>query len=125
MNEIVYYQQTLSSIRKPKNGFPQPVYFHWDNQDTSIEEEEVVVVDQDIDDGNPAELVVYNDDFNTFNHVIECFIKILKHSAVQAEQLSLMIHFNGKAIVKTAPFKVLKPYKDALVERGLSAIIER
>jgi ATP-dependent Clp protease adaptor protein ClpS len=43
---------------------------------------------------------------------------------VQAEQLCLLIHFKGKATVKTAPFDVLKPKKDALVERGLSAVIE-
>src|SRR5690606_4288051 len=94
------------------------------NESTSTEEEELVLVAEDNDNDSPSELVVYNDDFNTFNYVIECFINILKHSSTQAEQLSLMIHFNGKAIVKTAPFKVLKPYKDALVERGLSAVIE-
>lgn len=99
-------------------------YSHWTNHSTSTEEEEVVLVEEDIDNDSPSELVVYNDDYNTFNHVIECFIKILKHSSHQAEQLSLMIHFNGKATVKTAPFKVLKPYKDALVEQGLSAVIE-
>lgn len=91
----------------------------------STEEEEVVVLDEAIDEGSDSELIVYNDDHNTFDHVIQCFINILKHSSVQAEQLSLMVHFNGKAVVKTAPFKVLKPYKDALVERGLSAVIER
>lgn len=100
-------------------------YQYWLSQGTSTEEEELVMVEDDIDDGSAAELVVYNDDYNTFNHVIECFVKILKHSSEQAEQLSLMIHFNGKAIVKTAPFKILKPYKDALVERGLSAVIEQ
>lgn len=100
-------------------------YKYWLSNSTSTEEEELVMVDEDIDDGSVAELVVYNDDYNTFNHVIDCFIDILKHSAVQAEQLSLMIHFNGKAIVKTASFKVLKPYKDALVDRGLSAVIEQ
>src|SRR5680860_62539 len=88
----------------------------WLNHGTSTEEEELVMVDEEIDDGSPAELIVYNDDYNTFNHVIDCFVNVLKHTAVQAEQLSLMIHFNGKAIVKTAPFKVLKPYKNALVE---------
>ena len=100
-------------------------YQYWRNQDTSTEVEEEVLVEDDLDDGVIAELVVYNDDYNTFNHVIECFVEILKHSSVQAEQLSLMIHFNGKAIVKTAPFTVLKPYKDALVDRGLSAVIEQ
>ncbi|HRJ13925.1 MAG TPA: ATP-dependent Clp protease adaptor ClpS, partial [Saprospiraceae bacterium] len=46
------------------------------------------------------------------------------HSHEQSEQLAIMIHFKGKATVKTAPKKELKPKKDALVERGLSAVIE-
>lgn len=88
------------------------------------EYDEDVLVEEDIDQGSTAELVVYNDDYNTFDHVIQCFVEILNHSLVQAEQLSLMVHFNGRAIVKTAPFKVLKPFKDALIDRGLSAVIE-
>ena len=74
--------------------------------------------------GTMSELVVYNDDFNTFEWVIECFIEVLSHSSEQAEQLSMIIHYNGKATVKTATFNVLRPLKDALVDRGLSAVIE-
>ncbi|NJL75660.1 MAG: ATP-dependent Clp protease adaptor ClpS [Saprospiraceae bacterium] len=74
--------------------------------------------------GNLAELVVYNDDFNTFNWVIKCFIEVLEHTPEQSEQLALIIHYKGKAIVKTASKRVLQPKKDALVERGLSAVIE-
>lgn len=99
------------------------IQHHWLNHFT--EGEEAVVVEEKIDETSDSELIVYNDDHNTFNHVIDCFIKILQHSEQQAEQLSLIIHFNGKAVVKTAPFKVLKPYKDALVENGLSAVIEK
>jgi ATP-dependent Clp protease adaptor protein ClpS len=83
-------------------------------------EEEIL----DSDTGNVAELVVYNDDHNTFDWVIQCFIEVLDHTPEQAEQLSLIIHFKGKATVKTAPKSVLRPKKDALVERGLSAVIE-
>jgi ATP-dependent Clp protease adaptor protein ClpS len=86
--------------------------------------EETILEDEKTDSGKVAELLVYNDDHNTFDWVIQCFIEVLKHSETQAEQLSLMIHFNGKAIVKTAPHNVLKPKKDALVDRGLSAVIE-
>jgi ATP-dependent Clp protease adaptor protein ClpS len=84
--------------------------------------EEVLVDEQDTSD--PARLVVYNDDYNTFDHVIKCFIKILKHSQEQAEQLSYIIHYNGKATVKTASRNELRPKRDALVDRGLSAVIE-
>ena len=84
------------------------------------------LVDRDIlvDSGKSAQLIVYNDNVNTFDWVIECFMEILQHSYEQAEQLSLLVHFKGKAIVKTDTFEALKPKKDALVDRGLSAVIE-
>jgi ATP-dependent Clp protease adaptor protein ClpS len=91
------------------------------------EELEEVLVEDEISDtgaGNVAQLVVYNDDHNTFDWVIQCFMEVLRHTRDQAEQLSLIIHFKGKATVKTAPKDVLRPKKDALVERGLSAVIE-
>ncbi|MCG8327795.1 MAG: ATP-dependent Clp protease adaptor ClpS [Chitinophagales bacterium] len=89
-------------------------------------EEEVLVEDEiaDSDQGELAQLIVYNDDHNTFDWVVQCFMEILGHTHEQSEQLSLIIHFKGKATVKTAPKNVLKPKKDALVDRGLSAVIE-
>ncbi len=91
---------------------------------TAVEEELLVeeLVEEKV--GETSELVVYNDDHNTFDWVIQCFIEILNHSYQQSEQLSLLVHFKGRAAVKTAPFKVLKPLKDALIDRGLSAVIE-
>lgn len=86
--------------------------------------EEVLVDEQDTNTGDPARLIVYNDDHNTFEHVIKCFVKVLRHTHEQAEQLSYIIHFKGKATVKTAPRRELRPKRDALVERGLSAVIE-
>jgi ATP-dependent Clp protease adaptor protein ClpS len=85
---------------------------------------EDILIEDDISTGTMSELVVYNDDFNTFEWVIECFIDVLSHTSEQAEQLSLIIHYSGKATVKTAAFDVLRPLKDALVDRGLSAVIE-
>ena len=88
--------------------------------------EEVAVLDEtESEVGTKSQLVVYNDDHNSFQWVIQCFTEILKHSSEQAEQLSLLIHFKGKATVKTAVYNVLKPFKDALTERGLSAVIEQ
>lgn len=69
-------------------------------------------------------IVVFNDDYNTFEWVIECFIKVLGHTEQQAEQLALIIHFKGKANVKSGSMSELRPMKDALVDRGLSAVIE-
>ena len=89
--------------------------------DSNVQEEllldEVEVIDK-------AELIVYNDDHNTFDWVIKCFIEVCGHTFEQSEQLSLIIHFKGKATVKTGPYPELKPMKDILVERGLSAVIE-
>lgn len=88
--------------------------------DVLLEEE----ISDDTGTGELSQLIVYNDDVNTFEWVIECFTKVLKHTAEQAEQLSLIIHTKGRATVKTAPFKELRAPKDALVDRGLSAVIE-
>ncbi len=90
----------------------------------SHDTEELLLIDDLIDTGKSAQLIVYNDDVNTFQWVIECLMEILQHTFEQAEQLSLLIHFKGKAIVKTDTFAALKPKKDALIERGLSAVIE-
>lgn len=88
--------------------------------DTVVE----TIVDTTVDTGDVGELIVYNDDFNTFDWVIQSFVEILKHSFEQAEQLSIIVHFAGKATVKSGPMNVLRPLKDALVDRGLSAVIE-
>lgn len=88
------------------------------------EEEEDVLVDDDIGEDTPSHIVVYNDDVNTFEWVIQSFMEVLKHSSDQAEQLSLIIHYKGKATVKTGPKGELVPLCEALLERGLSAEIE-
>lgn len=90
-------------------------------------EEDVLVEDEvtdDTDTGDPAQLIVYNDDHNTFDWVIKCFVEVLGHAHTQSEQLALMIHTKGKASVKNGSKKKLRPFKDALTERGLSAVIE-
>lgn len=69
-------------------------------------------------------IVVYNDDHNSFEHVINCFIKYCKHSMVQAEQCAMIIHNNGKCAIKNGTLNKLRPIKDALCENGLSANIE-
>lgn len=69
-------------------------------------------------------LIVYNDDQNTFEWVIKSLIDVCKHSFLQAEQLSLIIHFKGKATIKSGPRSVLSPLKDCLLDRGISASLE-
>jgi ATP-dependent Clp protease adaptor protein ClpS len=77
----------------------------------SVKELEELAVEDDVMVGAPSLLVVYNDDHNTFDWVIQCFMEILKYSSQQAEQLAMMIHFKGKATVKTAPKSELRPKK--------------
>jgi len=92
--------------------------------DSQGKEQEDILVDDVISSGEQAQIVVLNDDYNTFEWVIECFIEILKHSSEQAEQSAWIIHTKGRASVKVGVFEVLRPFKDALVDRGLNAIIE-
>ncbi len=84
---------------------------------------EVEVTDA-TDVGEKSQLIVYNDDFNTFDWVIKCLMEVCSHTYEQSEQLSVLVHFKGKAVVKTSSFSVLKPMKNDLIERGLSAVIE-
>lgn len=69
------------------------------------------------------DLVVYNDDMNTFDHVIKTLIKVCKHTKEQAEQCTYIIHYKGKCAVKTGSFKELKPMKEAICEEGIDARI--
>jgi ATP-dependent Clp protease adaptor protein ClpS len=69
------------------------------------------------------EIVLYNDDVNSFDHVIDCLIATCEHSPLQAEQCSLIVHYNGKCTVKTGELKDLKPRCTQLLEAGLSAEI--
>ena len=85
-------------------------------------EETTMIADAAITD--KAELLAYNDDYNTFDWVIKCFMEVCGHTFEQSEQLSLLVHFKGKAVVKAGTFENLKPMKDALIDRGLSAVIE-
>ena len=69
------------------------------------------------------EIVLHNDDVNTFDHVIECLIKYCDHTDEQAEQCAILVHYKGKCTVKTGSFDELKPQCSALLEQGLSAEI--
>lgn len=77
---------------------------------------EVITEDQ-------KDLVVYNDDFNTFDHVINTLIKVCKHSVEQAEQCTYIIHYKGKCAVKKGQFDELRPMKDSICEAGIDAKI--
>ena len=69
------------------------------------------------------EIVLFNDDVNTFDHVIETLIYACDHTPEQAEQCSIIVHYKGKCTVKTGSYEDLKPRCSKLLEAGLSAEI--
>jgi ATP-dependent Clp protease adaptor protein ClpS len=69
-------------------------------------------------------LILHNDDFNTFEWVIDALVEVCKHTHEQAEQCSYIIHHKGKYAVKHGSFARLKPMKEAILERGINATIE-
>lgn len=69
------------------------------------------------------ELVVFNDDINTFEHVIKTLMRVCKHTPEQAEQCTWLIHYKGKCSVKSGTFQFLKPFRDAICEVGIDAKI--
>ncbi len=79
-------------------------------------EEEVEVVD--IEERN---LTVFNDDVNTFAHVIDTLIRVCKHSPEQAEQCAWIVHYKGKCSVKRGSFEELRPLRQAICEAGIDA----
>ena len=69
------------------------------------------------------EIVLFNDDVNTFDHVIETLMIVCDHTPEQAEQCAILVHYKGKCTVKTGSFEELKPKCSLLLEAGLSAEI--
>jgi len=69
-------------------------------------------------------LMLYNDEVNTFDHVIDSLIRVCGHNREQAEQCTYLVHYVGKCDVKRGSRKELKPLMEALGERGLTAEIK-
>jgi ATP-dependent Clp protease adaptor protein ClpS len=76
------------------------------------------------DQSNQHVLILFNDDYNTFDHVIQSLIEICNHTTEQAEQCAWLVHFKGKCEVKTGSLKVLEKYCSMLLNRGLSAKVK-
>lgn len=73
---------------------------------------------------SPYSLIVWNDEVNTFEWVIQALVEICNHSTEQAEQCAMIIHTQGKYAVKQGLYEELKPMCDAITERGIGATIE-
>ncbi len=87
-----------------------------------VEEDTDVLVEDAIEMSNS--IVVWNDDVNTFDWVIESLVDICDHSLESAEQCALIIHFAGKHAVRKGSFDDLRPKCEALLDRGISATIQ-
>jgi ATP-dependent Clp protease adaptor protein ClpS len=83
--------------------------------DVEVLEEEEVLTDE------LRDLIVFNDEVNTFDHVIQTLIKVCKHTPEQAEQCTWIIHYKGKCTVKVGAFDELAPLRNAICQRGISA----
>jgi ATP-dependent Clp protease adaptor protein ClpS len=84
--------------------------------------QEDVLVEEQIQNLN--EIVLFNDDVNTFDHVIETLIHVCEHTSIQAEQCAILVHYKGKCTVKTGSYEELEPKCTKLLEAGLSAEIQ-
>jgi len=81
-------------------------------------QEDLSTLDQQAD---LHEIILFNDEVNTFDYVINMLIKVCDHTNLQAEQCSIIVHNNGKCAVKTGDYSDLKPRCSKLLEAGLSA----
>lgn len=84
-------------------------------------EEDVLVLDETTEENK---IVLYNDDVNTFDFVIESLIEVCGHTLIQAEQCTILVHYKGKCTVKTGALEKLKPMHQKLLSRGLTSEIE-
>lgn len=91
------------------------------NNPRTVELEDVDVLTSTED---PYSLIVWNDEVNTFEWVIETLMEVCGHSQEQAEQCAMIIHTKGKYSVKRGSYEELKPQCDAITERGIGATIE-
>jgi len=72
---------------------------------------------------NEHQIVLFNDDVNTFDHVVETLIRVCGHTLEQAEQCSIIVHYKGKCTVRTGSYEELKPRCTQLLQADLSAEI--
>ena len=90
-----------------------------DTKTNPAEETDVLTLTEDT-----CNLIVWNDEVNTFEWVIETLMEVCGHSHEQAEQCSYLIHYQGKYAVKNGSYDDLRPLCDAILERGISATVE-
>ena len=88
---------------------------------TLKEKEELQVAD--VETNNGYKLILYNDDYHTFDYVIDSLIKICKQTPEQAEQCTVLVHYKGKCVVKNGTREALMPMHQALLGQSLTSEI--
>lgn len=105
-------EKEIAAVYSPQNNQSKP--FQEEDTDVLVEEDELF----------NNSIVVWNDDVNTFDWVIESLVEVCDHTLESAEQCALIIHFSGKYAVKKGSFDDLRPKCEALLDRGISATIQ-
>lgn len=115
----------ISAVPKIKARFVTlPIMKGLNHTKEDVRPYEAEDVDVLIEEETPYHLIVWNDEVNTFEWVIETLVEVCKHSYEQAEQCAYIIHFRGKYAVKHGSYDELKPLCDAITERGIGATVE-
>ncbi len=102
-----------------KMNFSENMPRNYESPSREYDEEVLVLEDTSLD----KKLVVFNDDVNTFDFVIDALIEVCKHTVEQAQQCTMLIHYKGKCTVKTGNLDVLKPMHEKLLSKSLTSEI--
>jgi ATP-dependent Clp protease adaptor protein ClpS len=86
------------------------------------QQDDVLLSENDVSENH--NLIVWNDDVNSFDHVINTLIEVCKHTSTQAEQCTMLIHYKGKCAVKKGSFDYLRPMAETIIDRGIQATID-
>lgn len=74
--------------------------------------------------GDERFLILHNDEVHSFDYVIDTLIDICEMDEIQAEQCTFLVHYKGKCDIKKGAANYLKPYREALIVKGLQATID-
>lgn len=86
----------------------------------TLSKEEVILKEQTV---KKHQLILFNDNVNTFDHVIDLLIKVCDHDAIQAEQCATLVHYSGKCSIKKGEYKELEIIGEILADNGLTVEI--
>lgn len=86
--------------------------------------EKPISEEKQLDSRDDNTLVLYNDEYNTFEHVIESLVDICGHNPVQAEQCAVITHYTGSCDIKTGRKKILSSMSSSLLEKKLTSEVK-